>query len=117
MGPAGPKGDTGAQGPAGPAGPQGPAGKPGRDGRDSIPNGKGSLYVNSSELSSGSAIAYCNDENDIVLNGSCTGQGVFWGFIGPYLPTNTNFKSGWECKPSNVGGSPVSATVTCLDIT
>ncbi len=97
-------------------GPAGTAGKNGKDGKDGTVITKGSIYVNNSELASGDAIAYCNDENDVVLTGSCTGQGVFWGFIGPYLPTNTTFKSGWECKTSNVGGNPVSATVVCLGV-
>lgn len=130
-GPQGPKGEAGldgadgapgAQGPAGPMGLQGPAGQPGaqgpagQKGADGLSLTKGSLYTRSSGLAAADAIAYCDDENDIVLTGTCTGQGVFWGIIGPYQPTNPELKSGWECKVSNVGGNPVSATAVCVEV-
>ncbi len=110
QGAVGPKGDVGPQGPAG------PAGAPGKDGKDGLSITKNSLYTVSTGLIAGSAIAYCEDENDIVLSGSCVGQGVLWGVIGPHQPTNPEMKSGWECKPSNVGGNPVSATAVCLEV-
>lgn len=131
VGPQGPKGEAGldgadgAQGPAGPmgpAGPQGPTGQPGpkgetgAPGKDGLSITKSSIYTTSSGLAAADAIAYCNDENDIVLTGTCVGQGVFWGTIGAYQPTNTELKSGWECKASNVGGNPVSATAVCLEV-
>lgn len=133
-GPQGPKGEAGldgadgapgVQGPAGPMGPQGPAGPAGQPGTPGAVGPKGadgtsitksSLYTRSSGLAAADAIAYCDDENDVVLTGSCTGQGVFWAVIGPYLTTNPDFKSGWECKVSNVGGNPVSATAVCLEV-
>lgn len=110
QGPMGPAGQAGPQGPAGPAGPKG------ADGKNGLAITKGSLYTTSSGLVAADAIAYCEDENDIVLTGTCVGQGVLWGIIGPYLPTNPDFKSGWECKASNVGGNPVSATAVCLEV-
>ena len=103
-------------GPAGQPGAQGPAGPKGADGKDGLSITKSSVYMRGTTPSGGDAIAYCDDENDVVLTGSCTGQGVLWGFIGPYLPTNPDFKSGWECKVSNVGGNPVSAGVVCLAV-
>lgn len=116
-GAAGPTGPMGPQGPVGPAGPMGQQGQPGPkgvDGKDGLSISKGSLYVSVSGLAAADAIAYCNDENDIVLSGTCTGQGIFWGVIGPYQPANPDMKSGWECKASNVGGNPVSSTAVCL---
>jgi hypothetical protein len=113
----GPKGEPGASGAAGPQGAPGPAGPAGKNGKDGFSISKSSLYLRSSSATgAGAAIAYCDDENDIVLNGSCTGQAVFWGYIGPYLPTNPELKSGWECKISNISNGPISALVTCLDV-
>jgi hypothetical protein len=112
----GDKGDPGAKGDPGSQGVPGEQGVPGKDGEDGISITKGAIYMRNSELSGGDAIAYCDDKNDVVLTGSCTGQGVLWGLIGPYLPTNPDFKSGWECKVSNVGGNPVSASAVCLEV-
>ena len=133
-GPQGPKGEpgldgadgkSGAQGPAGAMGPQGPAGPAGQpgaqgpkgaDGKDGISLTKANLYTRSTNLTAGVAIAYCDDENDIALSGSCVGQGIFWGSIGVYQPTSEDVKSGWECRSSNVGGNPVGATVVCVGV-
>jgi hypothetical protein len=74
------------------------------------------FYTRSSELTAGTAIAWCDDVNDVVLTGMCGGQGIFWGIIGAYQPTNPTVKSGWECRASNVGGNPVVSTVVCLGV-
>jgi hypothetical protein len=133
-GPQGPKGDTGApgkdgigtQGPQGPVGPMGPAGQPGAqgpagpkgaDGADGTLITKSSMYVRASSLATSAAndaIAFCDDANDVVLTGTCSSEGSIWATIGAYLPTNPNSKSGWECKVSNIGGNPVSASAVCL---
>lgn len=110
----GPKGDAGPQGPQGVAG---PAGKDGKDGKDGGGITKSKLYVRTSSLSGGNeATALCDDANDIALNGTCTGQNVLWGYFGVYMPTNTELASGWQCRISNVGGNPIAASVTCLDV-
>lgn len=133
-GPQGPKGQPGLDGAdgkqgiagvAGPQGPAGPAGQPGQpgvqgpkgaDGKDGVSLTKAKLYTRSTNLTAGVAIAYCDDENDIALTGSCVGQATFWGSIGVYQPTNEDAKSGWECRSSNVGGNPVGATVVCVGV-
>lgn len=107
VGPVGPKGEGGAQGPMGL---QGPAGK------DGLSITKSSIYTTSATIVGGDIVAYCNDENDVVLTGMCVGQGVLWGVIGPYAPTNPQMKSGWECKVSNVGGNSIAATAVCLEV-
>lgn len=114
--PAGVKGDKGDKGDPGSQGIQGVPGDKGAPGADGFAITKGSLYTRSSALSAGTAIAYCDDNNDIALSGSCVGQGIFWGSIGVYQPTSEDTKSGWECKSSNVGGNPVGATVVCLGV-
>ncbi len=115
-GPAGPAGPQGPAGPKGEPGAQGPAGPKGADGKDGFSLTKGSLYTRSTNLTSGVAIAQCDDENDIALTGNCVGQGIFWGAIGVYQPTNEDARSGWECRSSNVGGNPVGATVVCVEV-
>ncbi|HXK20583.1 MAG TPA: hypothetical protein VNG33_22385 [Polyangiaceae bacterium] len=94
-------------------GDKGATGAPGADG---FAITKSKLYTRSSALAPSDAIAYCDDENDIALSGSCGGQGIFWGSIGVYQPTDESTKSGWECRSSNVGGNPVTATVVCLGV-
>lgn len=116
VGPAGPAGPKGPAGPRGEPGAAGPAGPKGADGKDGLSLTKSSLYVRSTNLTSGVAIAQCDDENDIALSGNCVGQGVFWGTIGIYQPVNEDVRSGWECRSSNVGGNPVSATVVCVEV-
>lgn len=118
-GKAGPAGVMGPQGPVGPVGPVGPQGTPGAkgvDGKDGNSLTKSNLYTRSTGLVTGVAVAYCDDESDIALTGSCVGQGIFWGSIGVYQPTSEDAKSGWECRSSNVGGNPVGATVVCVGV-
>lgn len=115
----GPKGDKGPQGDKGDSGSQGIQGVPGdkgAPGAEGFAITKSSLYTRSSALSAGTAIAYCDDANDIALNGYCVGQATFWAGIGAYQPTGEDTKSGWECKSGNVGGNPVGAAVVCLGV-
>ncbi len=117
-GPIGAKGDKGEPGAKGDKGNQGEQGLPGEQGipgKDGTAVTKKSLYTRSTGLEA-VAIAYCDDNNDIALTGSCVGQGIFWGVIGAHQPTSEDTKSGWECRPSNSGGFPVGATVVCLEV-
>ncbi len=133
-GPAGPIGDTGTQGPAGTTGvmgsqgPQGPDGSVGPQGPAGGPLvTKADIYVNTATSNlpaMGSWIntfAYCDDINDIPLNGWCTGPGAtamkFGGEWGQNT-ANTSVQSGWGCQHQNPtsGAMQASSHIVCVNV-
>ncbi|OJY31040.1 MAG: hypothetical protein BGO98_44955 [Myxococcales bacterium 68-20] len=128
-------GVDGVQGPMGPAGapgapgPQGPKGDKGDQG--TILN-KGSIYVVHAfaSVTTGAAapagatvIAYCDDANDIVLNGGCGRNGSNPNHLlissSPHAADDPAVRSGWSCQfynntvPSSFTGTSYA---TCLSV-
>jgi Collagen triple helix repeat (20 copies) len=128
-GPAGPQGPQGIQGPAGPVGPQGPAGTSG------ISMTKTSIYQVDAPggdfpgASTGSSIAYCNDNNDVAISGICLVRDAAGNqiqgrprliYTGPVNATNANAKAGWQCIAEGNDVTQrtghVAASVICLTV-
>lgn len=125
-GPPGPPGATGPQGAPGAPGSQGPAGPQGPQGPQGAAS-KADLYFVSetSNLPAGSAwintTAFCNDVNDIPLQGWCSGPGATalkWGGEYGINTTNVNAVSGWGCVHQNPTTNPaqMSAHIICVEV-
>lgn len=143
QGMAGPQGAPGEQGEVGAAGSVGPAGTPGAPG---VPGAKGdkgepgasgvlatkaglyhvevfaTIATGPAAPAGGSVIAYCDDANDIILNGGCTAPASMGQHLTasmPYGADDPGVKSGWQCKyynnlvPSAFTGG---AYATCLAV-
>lgn len=129
QGPVGPQGPQGPQGPAGATGPQGPAGAQGPQGIPGTTGGidKASVYINTATtmLPAQSAwvntTAYCDDINDVLLTGWCTGPGsTALKFGGEWAVSIVNLAlpSGWGCQHQNPINNtyPVSSQVICVSV-
>ena len=106
-------------------GPQGPQGLTGPAGGPLV--SKADIYVNTatSNLPAMGAwintYAFCDDINDIPLNGWCTGPGStamkFGGEWGQDID-NVSVASGWGCQHQNPtsNGMQASSHVVCIDV-
>jgi hypothetical protein len=133
QGPAGTDGVDGTDGIDGANGTDGRDGADGRDGRDASPRTKADLYEVTmveprGDLSAsgwGVVIAYCDDADDILLNGGCPlpssvtccqGDGDVNNFEVVNAVDDTQ-PSGFLCRfEGGMVYGPVTATATCIDI-
>lgn len=107
-------GTTGTTGPQGPAGAQGAPGKDGKDGSNFTLT-KANLYTVTGQPG---ATTYCNDNNDILLTYSCSGQSPTPGAQLTTGNTDPNGKAGVLCMAfSATGVTPPVATLICINVT
>jgi hypothetical protein len=72
------------------------------------------LYQRTATQVGAVAKAYCDDVNDIVISGSCSGSAL-WAYVGAVGATDSAAKAAWECDASN-SGATFSAMVICLGV-
>lgn len=128
-------GPAGPQGPAGPAGPMGPQGPQGIQGPAGTSMTKTSIYQVDAPggdfpgAGTGTSIAYCNDNNDVVLSGICMVRDAAGNqiqgrprliYTGPVNATNAATKAGWQCIAEGNDVTQrmghVAASVICLTV-
>lgn len=113
----GDKGDPGAKGDTGSQGLPGDQGVPGKDGKEGTVITKQSVYTRTGAASSGTSYAYCDDNNDVVLTGGCSGS-VPMAFNGPLFVSDTSTKTAWQCSRWGLAsaGEVAVATIVCLEV-
>lgn len=121
----GAQGLPGADGADGADGMTGPAGKAGPG---ASPRTKADLYERDETIvvvagDAFEAPADCDDETDIVLQGSCEASGstppdIAWGRMGSVNATDVSAVAGWSCDGNNVGTTDAAITtvVTCVAV-
>lgn len=116
VGPKGATGATGLQGPMGLQGPQGPKGDTGATGPMGPGISKALIYTRTSETATNyAADIFCDDVNDIALNGGCTSAGeinVVFSSV-PLNASDATKLAGWHCATGSKD-LYAKATVTCL---
>lgn len=123
----GPKGDPGAMGPAGPEGATGPQGPMGNAGVDGVPQSKADIYERTAttHVGPGASVelrAYCDDNNDVLLSGSCEATNTLEVVLFRSRAenfTNTSAKSAWLCHSQNVSAgsiSPLTVHAYCVSV-
>lgn len=112
-GPQGLPGAGGLQGPQGPAGVAGPKGDPGAGVTRAAMYTRQATVQTSGVTNTATARVYCDDANDIALNGGCTAA-----FVGDTNPWTQNGFMGWTCfgRAYGQGPEPVTVNVTCLAV-